>query len=165
MCSLLSLLYLQGAVKVMAKDYIRTKNYVAKFIEMKTHLNAVSLKMQTVKSHQAMADAMKGVTVAMTKMNKKMNLPGLQKIMQEFMKENERAEMTQEMMGDTIDDAMAEDGTAEEEDNLVSQVFDELGISALGAVPAAPSQTVAAAAPPAAVEESEKHGKCERFHF
>ncbi len=33
-------------MKVMAKDYIRTKNYITKFIEMKTHLNAVSLKMQ-----------------------------------------------------------------------------------------------------------------------
>lgn len=30
----------------MAKDYVRTKNYITKFIEMKTHLNAVSLKMQ-----------------------------------------------------------------------------------------------------------------------
>lgn len=35
-----------GAVKVMVKDYVRTKNYITKFIEMKTHLNAVSLKMQ-----------------------------------------------------------------------------------------------------------------------
>lgn len=33
-------------MRVMAKDYVRTKNYVTKFIEMKTHLNAVSLKMQ-----------------------------------------------------------------------------------------------------------------------
>lgn len=31
---------------MMAKDYIRTKNYITKFIEMKTHLNAVSLKIQ-----------------------------------------------------------------------------------------------------------------------
>ncbi len=30
----------------MAKDYIRTKNYITKFIEMKTHLSAVSLKIQ-----------------------------------------------------------------------------------------------------------------------
>ncbi len=105
-----------------------------------------------------MADAMKGVTTALTKMNQKMNLPGLQKIMQEFMKENERAEITQEMIGDTIDDAMAEDGTAEEEDNLVSQVFDELGISALGAVPAAPSQMSAAAAPQQEEEVSDKPG-------
>ena len=30
----------------MAKDLVRTRNYVTRFIEMKTHLNAVSLKMQ-----------------------------------------------------------------------------------------------------------------------
>ena len=35
---------------------------------------------------------MKGVTQALTKLNKKINLPGLQKIMAEFMRENERAE-------------------------------------------------------------------------
>jgi charged multivesicular body protein 2A len=57
---------------------------------MKTHLNAVSLKMQTIKSHDAMFNAMKGVTKALTSMNKKMDLPGLQKIMNEFMTENER---------------------------------------------------------------------------
>jgi hypothetical protein len=32
----------------MAKDYVRTKNYITKFIEMKTHLNAVSLKIQVI---------------------------------------------------------------------------------------------------------------------
>lgn len=118
-----------------------------------------------------MADAMKGVTTALTKMNQKMNLPGLQKIMQEFMKENERAEITQEMIGDTIDDAMAEDGTAEEEDNLVNQVFDELGISALGAVPAAPTAAAPTAAPQQEEEVSDKPGrlyihvlKCEYFN-
>lgn len=35
-----------GAVKIMAKDLVRTRNYITRFIEMKTHLNAVSLKIQ-----------------------------------------------------------------------------------------------------------------------
>eukprot|EP00401_Gymnodinium_catenatum_P069701 CAMPEP_0117504460 /NCGR_PEP_ID=MMETSP0784-20121206/24860_1 /TAXON_ID=39447 /ORGANISM="" /LENGTH=155 /DNA_ID=CAMNT_0005299815 /DNA_START=63 /DNA_END=527 /DNA_ORIENTATION=- len=118
-----------GAVKVMAKDLIRTRNYITRFIEMKTHLNAVGLKMQTIKSHQAMSEAMKGVTKAMVKMNKKVNLPGLQKIMREFMKENERMEMTQEMIGDAVDDAMEEEGSAEQEELVVGQVLAELGIS------------------------------------
>ena len=85
-----------------------------------------------------MADAMKGVTVALGKMNKKLNLPALQKIMAEFMKENERAEITQEVMGDAIDDAMEEEGTAEEEGAIVNQVLDELGINAMEATPSAP---------------------------
>ena len=38
----------QGPVRIMAKDLVRTRNYVTRFIEMKTHLNAVSLKMQVM---------------------------------------------------------------------------------------------------------------------
>eukprot|EP01039_Chlorochromonas_danica_P010647 gene10647-11804_t len=131
-----------NAVKIMVKDYVRTKNYITRFIEMKTHLNAVSLKIQTVKSHDAMAQAMKGVTQALGKMNKKINLPGLQKIMAEFLKENERGELTQEMMGDTIDDALEEEGSAEEESLIINQVLDELGVNTAAATPAAPQGAI-----------------------
>jgi division protein CdvB (Snf7/Vps24/ESCRT-III family) len=42
----------------------------------------------------------------MRMMNKKLNMPQLQKIMLEFEKQNERMEMTSDMMGDAVDDAM-----------------------------------------------------------
>ena len=61
--------------------------------------------MQTLKSTQAMADAMRGATKAMGAMNKQMNLPALMKIMREFERQNEKMEMTSEMMGDAVDDA------------------------------------------------------------
>ena len=61
--------------------------------------------MQTLKSTQAMADAMRGATKAMGAMNKQMNLPALTKIMREFERQNEKMEMTSEMMGDAVDDA------------------------------------------------------------
>lgn len=131
-----------GAVKIMAKDLVRTRNYITRFIEMKTHLNAVGLKMQTVKSHDQMAQAMKGVTKAMVAMNKKVNLPGLQKIMTEFMKENEKADLTAEMIGDTLDDAMEEEGSAEQEDMIVGQVLDELGINMSQETPMAPEGNI-----------------------
>jgi hypothetical protein len=70
-----------------------------------------------------MATAMKGVTSALTSMNKKMDLPGLQKVMNEFMKENERSEMIQEVLGDTLDDAMEEEGSAGQEETIVNQVL------------------------------------------
>ena len=111
------------AAKIMAKDLVRTRNYVTRFIEMKTHLNAVSLKMQTIKSHEAMASAMKGVTKALISMNSKMDIPGLQKVMAEFLRENERAELTQEALADTLDDAMAEEGSSEQEDLIVNKVL------------------------------------------
>ena len=43
-----------GPVKIMAKDLVRTRSYITRFIEMKTQMNAVSLKLQTVKSNEAL---------------------------------------------------------------------------------------------------------------
>lgn len=76
-----------AAVKVMAKDLVRTRRYVKKFIMMKANIQAVSLKITTLKSQGAMANAMKGVTKAMGAMNKQINMPQMQKIMMEFEKE------------------------------------------------------------------------------
>lgn len=48
------------AVKIMAKDLVRTRNFVKKFILMKANIQAISLKVQTLRSQAAMANAMKG---------------------------------------------------------------------------------------------------------
>uniref|UniRef100_A0A1I7YSN5 Charged multivesicular body protein 2a n=1 Tax=Steinernema glaseri TaxID=37863 RepID=A0A1I7YSN5_9BILA len=116
------------SVKVMAKDLVRTRRYVKKFIMMKANIQAVSLKVQTLKSQDAMAQAMKGVTKAMQSMNKQLNLPQIQKIMMEFERQSEIMDMKEEMMSDAIDDAMADEGDEEETDAIVNQVLDELGI-------------------------------------
>ena len=49
-----------GAVKLMAKDLVRTRHSIAKLHVLKSQLQAVSLRMQTLKSTQTMADAMRG---------------------------------------------------------------------------------------------------------
>lgn len=54
------------------------------------------------------------------------------------MKENEKADITAEMIGDTLDDAMEEEGSAEEEDLIVGQVLDELGVNMSQETPSAP---------------------------
>ena len=89
---------------------------------MRANIQAVSLKIQTLKSQNAMAQAMKGVTKAMMNMNKQMKLPEIQKIMQEFEKQSEIMDMKEEMMSDVIDDAMGEEDDEEEGDAIVSQV-------------------------------------------
>merc|ERR1711978_530045 len=107
------------AVKIMAKDLVRTRRYVKKFMLMRANIQAVSLKIQT-----AMAQAMKGVTKAMMNMNKQMKLPEIQKIMQEFEKQSEIMDMKEEMMSDVIDDALGDEDDEEESDAIVSQVKD-----------------------------------------
>eukprot|EP00794_Sanderia_malayensis_P017383 gene17383-19122_t len=117
------------AVKIMAKDLVRTRRYVKKFILMKANLQAVSLKIQTLRSNSAMATAMKGCAKTMAQMNKQLKLPEIQKIMMEFEKQSEIMDMKEEMMNDAIDDAMGDEDDDEESEAVVNQVLDELGLS------------------------------------
>ncbi|XP_006904815.1 charged multivesicular body protein 2a [Pteropus alecto] len=117
------------AVRIMAKDLVRTRRYVRKFVLMRANIQAVSLKIQTLKSNNSMAQAMKGVTKAMGTMNRQLKLPQIQKIMMEFERQAEIMDMKEEMMNDAIDDAMGDEDDEEESDAVVSQVLDELGLS------------------------------------
>ncbi|XP_066247352.1 charged multivesicular body protein 2a [Euwallacea similis] len=144
------------AVKIMARDLVRTRRYIKKFMLMKANIQAVSLKIQTLRSQNAMAQAMKGVTRAMASMNRQLNLPQIQRILQEFEKQSEIMDMKEEVMNDAIDDAMEGDDDEEESDAIVSQVLDELGLQltdtlsglpqTAGVLPATGSKQPAAAA-------------------
>ena len=114
---------------IIIQDLVRTRQYVTKFIEMRSHLQGCALKLQTVKSHHAMAQAMKSTATAMHKMNKAVDVPAINKMMQDFEKENAKTEIMQEIMGDTIDDALGGEENEEEEEAVVNQVLDEIGIS------------------------------------
>eukprot|EP00163_Fabomonas_tropica_P028909 TRINITY_DN59_c1_g2_i3.p1 TRINITY_DN59_c1_g2~~TRINITY_DN59_c1_g2_i3.p1 ORF type:complete len:269 (+),score=42.97 TRINITY_DN59_c1_g2_i3:91-897(+) len=138
----LALTYSQGAAKIQAKDLVRTRRHVEKFYKMKTQLQAVSLRMQTMKSTLAMTDAMKGVAKVMGRMNAQMNMPAMQRIMMEFEKQNEMLDMKEEMMGDTIDDVMDSEGEEEETEEVISKVLDEIGISLDGQLADTPNQAI-----------------------
>lgn len=121
-----------ASTKIQAKDLIRTKNYIDKFNLMKAQLQAISLRIQSVRSNQQMAASMRDATRVLLGMNRLMNIPLLSRIAQEFAKENDLMDQKQEFIDDAIDDAMEldEDGLGEEEqvDELLSKVLDEIGV-------------------------------------
>jgi charged multivesicular body protein 2A len=159
----------------MAKDLVRTRRYVQKFYQMRTQLQAVGLRIQTLRSNQQMADAMRGATrvrpslsllvlnlpltpllspglashsrtylcqcrrsecdflcveQAMKSMNRGLNLPQIQRIMNDFERESATMDMKEEMMSDAVDDVMDDDLEDEEEesDKILKQVLDEIGV-------------------------------------
>lgn len=116
------------SVKIMAKDLVRTRKYAKKFMMMKANIQAVSLKIQTLRSQNAMAEAMKGCSRAMQSMNRQMNLPQIQRILSEFEKQSEMMDMKEEMMNDAMDDAMDDAEDEDETNAVVTQVLDELGL-------------------------------------
>ena len=68
------------AAKIKAKDLVRTRSYIKKMFKMKSHMEAISLRLTTMQSSAQMAQSMKGITKIMGKMNAKMNLPQIQKV-------------------------------------------------------------------------------------
>lgn len=118
-----------NACKVMAKDLVRTRRYVQKFYQMRTQLQAVGLRIQTLRSNQQMAEAMRGATRAMAAMNRGMNLPAISKILMEFEREGDMMDMKEGMMSDAVDDVMDDMEDEEEEgDKILKQVLDEIGV-------------------------------------
>ncbi|CAO1630468.1 unnamed protein product [Parajaminaea phylloscopi] len=121
-----------SACKIQARDLVRTRRHIQKFYQMRTQLQAVSLRMQTMRSNQQMGEAMKGATRAMGLMNRSMNLPQVQKIMREFERESEVMDMKEEMMSDAVDEAMDDDaegvGEEEEGDAILKEVLDSIGV-------------------------------------
>lgn len=121
-----------SSAKIQAKDLVRTKGYITKFNSMKAQLQAISLRIQSVRSNQQMAVSMKDAARLLSGMNKSMNLPQLSRISQEFAKENDLMDQKQEFMDETIDDAMAMDddelGEEEQVDEILNKVLDEIGV-------------------------------------
>lgn len=134
------------SVKIMAKDLVRTKGQIKKFNIMKANLQAISLKTATLKSQNSMAQAMRGVTQGLIRMNRQMNLPQIQRIIQEFQKQTDMVDMKEEMINDVMDDVFEEETDEQESDQVVNKVLDELGIEmnqTLATLPSSGKQTIA----------------------
>jgi charged multivesicular body protein 2A len=143
-----------NAARIMAKDLVRTRQHIDKFYKMKTHLQAVSLRIQTLKSTHAMASAMKGVAQTMGKINAKMDLPAMQKILHDFEKESEVMQMKEEVMADAIDDVMGEEGEEEDAEEVINKVLDEIGLDLAGNLKDAPGKEPVRAKAPAEASAS-----------
>jgi charged multivesicular body protein 2A len=66
----------------------------------------------------------------MKSMNRGLNLPQIQRIMNDFERESATMDMKEEMMNDAVDDVMDDDLEDEEEesDKILKQVLDEIGV-------------------------------------
>ncbi|GMM45509.1 ESCRT-III subunit protein [Pichia kluyveri] len=125
----------EGQTKTMniqARDLIRTRKQVEKFDKMKMQMQAISLRLQTIRSSNEMTNSMANATRILSGLNSgNLNIQQLNKISHEFQKNMDMMDQKQEMMDDIMDDMMDEEideDDEEEIDQVVSQVLDEIGI-------------------------------------
>jgi charged multivesicular body protein 2A len=89
----------------------------------------------------------------MSAMEKTTNLPELSKIMEDFKRESETMGLQEELMNETIDEALADEGDEEQEEVIVNQVLDEIGVDLNAMLAGAPMEAVGGPQKVAAVEE------------
>eukprot|EP00494_Astrolonche_serrata_P026141 UN26402 len=114
------------AVRILAKDYVRMQASRTKFIELKAQLRVLSSSMEIQGAQQQMQTAMTNMSQIMHAISGQINLSELQKSMQPYQMDSEKQELKQEMMNDMMEDAFEVD--EDEEDELINQVLDEVGI-------------------------------------
>ena len=117
------------SVMILAKDIVRNRNAMNKFLKLSSSLESLGLRIETIKAQAGVTQALKGAASAMTQLNRMVNVPQLQAIMQKFMMENEMMDMKGEMMDEAMDDLWDDQGDMEDETAAqYAKIFNEMGI-------------------------------------
>jgi len=127
------------AATVLAKQLINVRKQKTRTYGATSKVQAVSSATKAMGANVKLAETMATTTKTMTNMNKMMNPAQVARTMQEFDVANTKMGMTEEVMNDALDDILTESGDEEEQDAIVAQVLDEIGIEVSGKVNAAPT--------------------------
>merc|ERR1712198_133955 len=127
------------AATVLAKQLFNVRKQKTRTYNMNSKVQAAGSTAKAMGANVKLSQAMAETSKTMTNMNKLMNPQQVAKTMQDFDIANTKMGMTEEMMNDALDDILTESGDEEEEDAIVSQVLDEIGIEISGKLNEAPS--------------------------
>jgi len=127
------------AATVLAKQLINIRKQKTRTYKATSQISAAGSSAKAMGANVKLAEAMGSTAKTMGQMNRMVNPTDVARTMQEFDIANTKMGMTEEMMNDTLDDILAESGDEEEEDAIVNQVLDEIGIEISGKMANAPS--------------------------
>uniref|UniRef100_A0A0M3HUM6 Charged multivesicular body protein 2b n=2 Tax=Ascaris TaxID=6251 RepID=A0A0M3HUM6_ASCLU len=140
----------RDACAVLAKELLQLRKQKAKSINMSAKMNAIGAQNRHMYSVGKMAHAVGNTTEAMRIMEKQMPVDKLAKNMRDFTAAQERLGVADEMVSETLDAMLDESGDEEEQNAIVNQVLDEIGIdlnAQLSKAPKAPAELTAVSEP------------------
>ncbi|KAL3827346.1 hypothetical protein ACHAXA_005092 [Cyclostephanos tholiformis] len=117
-----------AALKAQAKELVQLRKQREKLYETKAHLNSVGMTATALSSQVSMVTAMGNVSMALSAANGVMDAKKLGLTMAEFAKQNETAQMKEEMMNDVLADAFDDSDLEEQAEDVTNQVLAELGV-------------------------------------
>ncbi|KAE9556310.1 hypothetical protein FO519_000493 [Halicephalobus sp. NKZ332] len=127
------------ACKILAKQLVQIRNQKTKNIAMNAKVTSIGAQTKTMSSMSTMTKAMGTAAQTMKAVDKQMPLEKFAADMREFQQTNEKMDMKEEMINDTLDSMFEVDEG--EEQAVIDQVLDEIGIEVAGKLPNAPMGT------------------------
>ncbi|KAK0422466.1 hypothetical protein QR680_007589 [Steinernema hermaphroditum] len=116
------------ACATLAKQLVQLRKQKTKNMGMGAKITAVGVQNRHMYSMGKMSDAVAASTKTMKTMQKQMPVEKLAKEMRDFQIAQEKMGITEDMVNDTLDSMLDESGDEEEQDAIVNQVLDEIGI-------------------------------------
>ncbi|KAM7541392.1 hypothetical protein Aperf_G00000046753 [Anoplocephala perfoliata] len=141
------------ACAVLARQLVKNRQQVARSYEMGARLRGIESQHTLAKSNLKVASAAKTSTHAMSQMNKQLDPAKTAEIMKNFSKQSMKMSVAEEAMDDALDNIFGD--TADEEDAVVQQVLDELGIETAAKLAGAPTPASGSLAPGRETEDIE----------
>ncbi|VDL79364.1 unnamed protein product [Nippostrongylus brasiliensis] len=132
----------KDACAILAKQLVQLRKQKTKSVSMSSTLTGIGTQNSHMYSMNKMSQVMGSTVNTMKTMEKQMPMDRVAKNMKEFQMAQERLGISEEMMNDALDGILNDSGDEEEQNAIVNQVLDEIGIecqSKLASVPKVPS--------------------------
>lgn len=129
------------SLRVVAKDIVRSRKVAQHCSNMKSQMNAVLMQLQSAQSANMLSNNLKNVNNLISKVSQKTNIVDFQKIIQSLGRETEIVNLKLDVMSETLDNTLQDADSMEEEEKVISQILEEIGIEtwatldAVGATP------------------------------
>jgi len=129
----------------LAKQLIRIREARGKVENIKGHMETLATGVKVQAANAAMTETLGKTAKVMSQVNKNMNTQKVMKNMAKYQNEMAKSKMTQEIMEDTLDDVFDSEDAELQQDDLINQVLDEIGLQrmdGMGTVPQGASEKI-----------------------
>ncbi|CAD5117169.1 DgyrCDS5971 [Dimorphilus gyrociliatus] len=124
---------------ILAKQLIQMRKAKTRTYTAQSKVQVMTNQTKLMHTNVNVAQTMGKTAKTMSDVNKQMDPMKTQAMLKEFSMQNAKMEMTDEMINDTLDDIMNDSADEEEQDAVVNQVLDEIGIEISGQMSKAPT--------------------------
>lgn len=123
---------------ILAKQLIQLRKQKNRTYAVNSKITSISTQNKAMGANLKLADSMSTTAKTMGQMNALMRPEKIAADTKAFSQQMMKMDMTEEMINDTLDDMLSESGDEEEENKVVQQVLDEIGIETSSKMAAAP---------------------------